>query len=71
MRLSFVAVLSCGGPLTSKITSAKCISLNKESRLARPTPKDVDYNKLYYYPFMINLYIMKKVIILLIIHYMF
>ena len=71
MKLAFVAVLNCGRPLTFKITSAKWISLNKESRLARPTPKDVDLNELYYFPFMISLYIMKKIIILLMIHYMF
>ena len=39
----------------SRFLAAKCVSLNDEKCMTRPTPINLNYVELYYYPFMISL----------------
>ena len=46
-------MLNFGNPLAAK--NIKCITLNNQPCLARPLPIDMNPNKLWYYPFLVEL----------------
>ena len=46
-------MLNFGNPLVAK--NIKCIPLNNQPCLVRPLPIDMNPNKLWYYPFLVEL----------------